>query len=109
MNDTNKLSNEKIQEVISMQDKPPLINTCISTQISGMDPAKVKGAVASVLSSNPNIAMSVANQLIVQSINLPPEQMKGAIQNAMNEPGARLVVIRGLLNMDKIPATDAPI
>jgi len=109
MNNTSKQPNEKIQELMSMSNKPPLVDTCISTQLSGMDPAKVRGAVASVLSSNPNIAMSVANQLIVQSINLPPEQISSAIQNAMVEPGARLVVVRNLLSMDKIPATSAAI
>jgi hypothetical protein len=73
-----------------------------------MDPQLVKNALASVISSNPDVALALANQKLLESMNLTPEQMMNAMNAALADPSARLAMLKNLIKMDKIQASDIP-
>jgi hypothetical protein len=73
-----------------------------------MDPELVKNAVASVIGSNPDVALALANKALLESIQLNPDQLSGAMSAALNDPDARLVMLKNLINLDKIDPNNIP-
>lgn len=73
-----------------------------------MDPLLVKNSVASVISSNPDVALALANQKLLESMNLTPEQLMAAMNAALADPSARLAMVKNLIKLDKIQASDIP-
>jgi len=48
------------------------------------------------------VALALDKKALLESIQLNPEYLSGAISAALNDPDARLVMLKNLINLDKI-------
>ena len=89
-------------------NKQTLVDDCITKSLASMDPDLFKNAVVSVIWSYPDVALALDKKALLESIQLNPEYLSGSISAALNDPDARLVMLKNLVNLDKIDPNYIP-
>lgn len=78
---------------LQMAKKPTLVNDCVKSTLSSLDPELVKATLAAILACDATLLQSVSDALALAALGLSPEAMKAALAASMASEDARKAII----------------
>jgi len=75
---------------------------CIGKALSKIDTKLLSNALSSAISQDPSLINAIANQQLLEKLNLSPEQQREALINSMKSNESRSCLCVNLIKMDKV-------